>query len=80
MPIGPNSTSIRIFLSEEDVKFRKKFKQLVAEADTSMSKRMAILIKKDIAYWEATGKILDWDKLDVEALEKFFQTEQTETK
>ncbi len=73
MPIGPNSTSIRIFLAEEDVKYRKKFKQLVAEAEMSMSRRMAILIKKDIEYWEATGKALEWDKLDIRALEKYCQ-------
>ena len=77
MPIGPNSTSIRIFLAEEDVKYRKKFKQLVAEAEVSMSRRMAILIKKDIEYWEATGKALDWDKLDIEALERFCQANES---
>ncbi len=70
MPIGPNSASVRIFLPEEDVELRNKFKQLVAIAGTSMSKRMALFMEKDVAYWEATGKILDVEAFDVERSEK----------
>lgn len=70
MPIGPNSASVRIFLPEEDVELRNKFKQLVAIAGTSMSKRMALFMEKDVAYWETTGKILDVEVFDVERSEK----------
>ena len=70
MPIGPNSASVRIFLAEEDVELRNKFKQLVAIAGTSMSKRMALFMEKDVAYWEATGNILDVEAFDVERSKK----------
>lgn len=70
MAIGPNSASIRIFLGDEHLELRGKFKQLVAVAHTSMSKRMALFIEKDVAYWEATGEILDIEAFDIERSEK----------
>lgn len=70
MPIGPNSASVRIFLSDEDVELRNKFKQLVAVAGTSMSRRMALFIEKDVAYWEATGQIMDIEALNITKSEK----------
>lgn len=60
-------------------KYRKKFKQLVAEAEMSMSRRMAILIKKDIEYWETTGEVLDWEKLDIEAIQRHCQVNESAT-
>ncbi|MGD1714754.1 hypothetical protein [Dapis sp. BLCC M172] len=70
MTIGPNSPSVRIFLGEEDRELRNKFKQLVAVAGTSMSKRLTLFMEKDVAYWEATGEILDVEVLDLDRSEK----------
>ena len=70
MTIGPNSPSVRIFLGEEDRELRNKFKQLVAIAGTSMSRRLTLFMEKDVAYWEATGNILDVEAFDVERSEK----------
>ena len=76
MTIGPNSPSVRIFLGEEDRELRNKFKQLVAIAGTSMSRRLTLFMEKDVAYWEATGEIMDVEIFDLDRSEKLGKLDQ----
>lgn len=52
MPIDKPAT--RVFF--DDDRLRIRFKQLVAELQTSMTKRLEAFIRFDVSYWERTGQ------------------------
>ena len=63
MPIEKPAT--RVFFDDERLRIR--FKQLVAEIQTSMTKRLEAFIRFDVNYWERTGqpfKIDDFNESD----------------
>jgi hypothetical protein len=63
MPI--NKPSTKVFFDDERLRIR--FKQLVAELQTSMTRRLEAFIRFDVNYWERTGqpfKIDDFNESD----------------
>lgn len=63
MPIDKPAT--RVFFDDERLRIR--FKQLVAELQTSMTRRLEAFIRFDVNYWERTGqpfKIDDFNDSD----------------
>ena len=58
---------MRIYFDENDIEVKGDFKLLAAKADIPMSRRAVELMKLDIAYWKATGEILELGQPDVVA-------------
>lgn len=59
MPI--NKPSTKVFFDDERLRIR--FKQLVAEVQTSMTRRLEAFIKFDVRYWEQTGQPFNFDEV-----------------
>lgn len=59
MAINSYSKHIRVSFDKDELEIKGKFKQLAAVSDKAMSRRAVELMRLDIAYWEATGEILD---------------------
>lgn len=55
---------MRIYFDENDIEVKGDFKLLAAKADIPMSRRAVELMKLDIAYWKATGEILELGQPD----------------
>ena len=59
MAINSYSKHIRVHFDKDELEVKGEFKQLTAVADKAMSRRAVELMRLDIAYWKATGEILD---------------------
>lgn len=60
MPI--DKPAARVFFDDERLRIR--FKQLVAELQTSMTKRLEAFIRFDVGYWERTGQPFNLDEFN----------------
>lgn len=60
MPI--NKPATKVFFDDERLRIR--FKQLVAELQTSMTKRLEGFIRFDVGYWERTGQPFNLDEFN----------------